>query len=59
MILLHSHFSRIELISDFVYDLKLILDNAIRLCHALVDIINSNCWFLLAVKAISLSQMIV
>ncbi|EGR33236.1 hypothetical protein IMG5_058560, partial [Ichthyophthirius multifiliis] len=43
-ILLQAYFSRLQVNSDLNYDQKLILENAVRLIHALVDVINSNGW---------------
>jgi len=58
-ILLQSHFSRIPLSSDFIYDQKIILEEVVKLIPALVDVISSNGWFKPALIAMQLSQMIV
>lgn len=58
-ILLQAHFSRIPLSSDFIYDQKIILEKAIKLLPALVDVISSSGWLKPAILSMHLSQMIV
>jgi len=58
-VLLQCHFSRIPLISDFLFDQKIILENSIRLIQAIVDVISSNGWLKPAIISMQLSQMIV
>lgn len=58
-ILLQSHFSRVQLPSDMVLDVKEILDPVIRLLQAIVDVISSNGWLNPALAAMEMSQMCV
>jgi pre-mRNA-splicing helicase BRR2 len=57
-ILLQSHFSRTPLSADMKSDMTLILENAIRLIQAMVDVISSSGWLLPALVAMELSQMV-
>lgn len=58
-ILLQCHFSRSPLSSDFNYDQKIILEHAIRLCHATVDVVSSSLWLKPAILTMQLCQMVV
>jgi pre-mRNA-splicing helicase BRR2 len=58
-VLLQSHFTRIPLSSDFIYDQRIILEDVVKLIPALVDVISSNGWFKPALIAMQLSQMLV
>lgn len=58
-ILLQCHFERKTLTADFAWDQKIILEQALRLIAAIVDVMSSNGWLKPAILAIQLSQMIV
>mmetsp|Transcript_2687 Transcript_2687/g.8111 ORF Transcript_2687/g.8111 Transcript_2687/m.8111 type:complete len:460 (+) Transcript_2687:3-1382(+) len=58
-VLLQLHFSRRELSADQREDLDKILDQALRLLQAMVDILSSNGWLRPALAAMELSQMLV
>mmetsp|Transcript_34325 Transcript_34325/g.31039 ORF Transcript_34325/g.31039 Transcript_34325/m.31039 type:complete len:266 (+) Transcript_34325:697-1494(+) len=58
-ILLQSHFSRLPLSSDFIYDQRVILEKAVKIIPPLVDVISSNGWLKPAILAMHLSQMVV
>lgn len=58
-ILLQCHFDRKTLTADFAWDQKIILEQALRLISAIVDVMSSNGWLKPAILAIQLSQMIV
>ncbi|KAJ8080649.1 Pre-mRNA-splicing helicase BRR2 [Marasmius tenuissimus] len=57
-LLLQAHFSRIQLPADLVADQKLILEKALTLLSACVDVMSSNAW-LSALGAMDLAQMCV
>jgi len=57
-ILLQAHFSRRPLSPDLQADQQMILENAIRLLQAMVDVISSNAWLTPAIVAMELSQMV-
>lgn len=57
-ILLQSHFSRTHLSSDLLSDQKLVLNDAIRLLQAMVDVISSNGWLKPALACMELAQMV-
>lgn len=60
LVLLQSHFSRIELPSDLSYDLKnLVLNRVIPLVYACVDVLSSSGYLKPAIAAMELCQMIV
>ena len=44
LILLQTHFSRISISGELVFDLNLVLLEAIKLLQALVDVISSQGW---------------
>jgi len=56
-ILLQSHFSRRRLPADLQEDQQFLLENAIRLLQAIVDVISSSGWLTPALAAMELSQM--
>lgn len=59
-ILLQAHFMRLELpISDYYTDLKSVLDQAIRILQAMVDISASSGWLSTTLLIMNLTQMIV
>lgn len=58
-ILLQAFFSRKNLSADFMYDQKLVLEQAINLTHALIEVINSNGYPKEAIRAMRLSYMII
>jgi len=58
-VLLQSHFSRTELTIDLNADLKLILTNAVKLIHALADVVSSHGHLKPALYCLELSQMVV
>lgn len=58
-VLLQTHFSRIPISSDLVWDQKVILENTVRLIQAMVDVISSEGWLKPALLAMQLSQMVV
>eukprot|EP01027_Heterolobosea_sp_BB2_P011038 GEZU01016104.1.p1 GENE.GEZU01016104.1~~GEZU01016104.1.p1 ORF type:complete len:2151 (-),score=711.87 GEZU01016104.1:145-6597(-) len=58
-ILLQAHFSRTKLSSDLEADRALILEQALKLLQAIVDVISSNGWLNPALAAMELSQMVV
>jgi len=57
-VLLQCHFSRKPLPTDMVADQAFVLENAIRLLQAMVDVISSSSWLNPALAAMELSQMI-
>ena len=58
-ILLQSHFERRKLSIDFASDLNKILQVAVNLVHAMVDVISSESWLLPCLAAMEISQMLV
>jgi activating signal cointegrator complex subunit 3 len=60
LILLHAHFSRTPLpISDYATDLKSVLDQALRVLHAMVDTAAEKALAGAALQAMRLTQMVV
>ncbi len=57
-ILLQAHFSRLDLSADLMLDQKKVLEDALRLLQAMVDVISSSGWLNPALAAMELSQMI-
>eukprot|EP01114_Cavostelium_apophysatum_P007654 TRINITY_DN197_c0_g1_i3.p1 TRINITY_DN197_c0_g1~~TRINITY_DN197_c0_g1_i3.p1 ORF type:complete len:2134 (+),score=829.11 TRINITY_DN197_c0_g1_i3:506-6907(+) len=57
-VLLQAHFSRRALSADLAADQSFILENAVRLLQAMVDVISSSGWLSPALAAMELSQMI-
>jgi len=58
-ILLQAHFSRKQLTSDLADDQKYVVETAVRLLQAIVDVISSNGWLTPALQAMELSQMVI
>uniref|UniRef100_W5K1G2 Activating signal cointegrator 1 complex subunit 3 n=1 Tax=Astyanax mexicanus TaxID=7994 RepID=W5K1G2_ASTMX len=59
-LLLQAHFSRAQLpCSDYGTDTKTVLDNAIRVCQALLDVAANEGWLVSALSICNLVQMIV
>jgi pre-mRNA-splicing helicase BRR2 len=58
-ILMQAHFSRVQLASDLKSDQAFILDRAVNLLQAIVDVISSSGWLAPALAAMDLSQMLV
>ena len=57
--LLQAHFSRIELpISDYVTDLKSVLDQSIRIIQAMIDICANSGWLSSTMTCMHLLQMV-
>jgi hypothetical protein len=57
---LQAHFSRAELpISDYVTDLKSVLDQSIRIIQAMIDICANSGWLSSALTCMHLLQMII
>jgi len=57
-VLLQSHFSRRNLPADLMTDQAFIVENAVRLLQARVDVVSSSSWLSPALAAMELSQMI-
>nr|CAD1837931.1 unnamed protein product [Ananas comosus var. bracteatus] len=58
-LLLQAHFSRVEMpISDYVTDLKSVLDQSIRIIQAMIDICANSGWFSSTMNCMHLLQMI-
>ena len=57
-VLLQCHFSRKKLTSDMEDDRRVVLEKAVPLVQAMVDVIASNRWLNPALAAMELSQMI-
>ena len=57
--LLQCHFNRTALNTDLRIDQKYILENSIKLIHAIVDVISSHGYLKPALLAMELSQMTV
>ncbi|KAK6326519.1 hypothetical protein J4Q44_G00021640 [Coregonus suidteri] len=59
-LLLQAHFSRAQLpCSDYGTDTKTVLDNAIRICQAMLDVAANEGWLVTALSICNLVQMIV
>ncbi|KAJ8288293.1 hypothetical protein COCON_G00009520 [Conger conger] len=59
-LLLQAHFSRAPLpCSDYGTDTKTVLDNAIRICQAMLDVSASEGWLVTVLSVCNLVQMIV
>ncbi|XP_051922360.1 activating signal cointegrator 1 complex subunit 3 [Hippocampus zosterae] len=59
-LLLQAHFSHAQLpCSDYSTDTKTVLDNAIRICQALLDVAANEGWLVTALSICNLVQMIV
>uniref|UniRef100_A0A667ZNW1 Activating signal cointegrator 1 complex subunit 3 n=1 Tax=Myripristis murdjan TaxID=586833 RepID=A0A667ZNW1_9TELE len=59
-LLLQAHFSHVQLpCSDYTTDTKTVLDNAIRICQAMLDVAASEGWLVTALSICNLVQMIV
>ncbi|KAM6995450.1 activating signal cointegrator 1 complex subunit 3 isoform 1-T2 [Tautogolabrus adspersus] len=59
-LLLQAHFSHASLpCSDYNTDTKTVLDNAIRICQAILDVAANEGWLVTAISVINLVQMIV
>lgn len=58
-LLFQAHFSRLELpISDYVTDLKSVLDQSIRIIQAMIDICANSGWLSASVNCMHLMQMV-
>jgi pre-mRNA-splicing helicase BRR2 len=57
-ILLQSHFSRKNLPADLMLDQKHLLEEALRMLQAMVDVLSTQSWLNPALAAMELSQMI-
>eukprot|EP01018_Ginkgo_biloba_P014054 Gb_18049 [translate_table: standard] len=58
-LLLQAHFSRLELpISDYVTDLKSVLDQSIRIIQAMIDVSANSGWLKSAINSMHLLQMV-
>ncbi|KAH8021383.1 hypothetical protein HPB51_015563 [Rhipicephalus microplus] len=59
-LLFQAHFSRLQLpSSDYITDLKSVLDQAIRILQAIIDIVANQGWLAPALSGIVLLQMII
>uniref|UniRef100_A0A3Q3K309 Activating signal cointegrator 1 complex subunit 3 n=1 Tax=Monopterus albus TaxID=43700 RepID=A0A3Q3K309_MONAL len=59
-LLLQAHFSHAQLpCSDYTTDTKTVLDNAIRICQAMLDVAANEGWLITALSICNLVQMIV
>uniref|UniRef100_A0A8K9XUX2 Helicase C-terminal domain-containing protein n=1 Tax=Oncorhynchus mykiss TaxID=8022 RepID=A0A8K9XUX2_ONCMY len=59
-LLLQAHFSRAQLpCSDYGTDTKTVLDNAIRICQAMLDVAANEGWLVTALSICNLVQMII
>uniref|UniRef100_A0A671V6M3 Activating signal cointegrator 1 complex subunit 3 n=1 Tax=Sparus aurata TaxID=8175 RepID=A0A671V6M3_SPAAU len=59
-LLLQAHFSHAQLpCSDYNTDTKTVLDNAIRICQAMLDVAANEGWLVTAISICNLVQMIV
>uniref|UniRef100_A0AAY4D056 Activating signal cointegrator 1 complex subunit 3 n=1 Tax=Denticeps clupeoides TaxID=299321 RepID=A0AAY4D056_9TELE len=59
-LLLQAHFSRAMLpCSDYITDTKTVLDNAIRICQAMLDVAANEGWLVSTLSICNLVQMIV
>jgi hypothetical protein len=60
LFVLQAHFSRAELpISDYITDLKSVLDQSIRIIQAMIDICANSGWLESALTCMHLLQMII
>lgn len=59
LILLQTHFSRISISGELVFDLNFVLLESIKLLQALVDVISSQGWLKPALAVMEVSQMVV
>ncbi|KAF4517384.1 hypothetical protein B566_EDAN009812 [Ephemera danica] len=57
-LLLQAHLSRLQLGAELQQDTELILNKAVRLIQACVDVLSSNGWLSPAVAAMELAQMV-
>ncbi|PIA58140.1 hypothetical protein AQUCO_00500228v1 [Aquilegia coerulea] len=58
-LLLQAHFSQLEMpISDYVTDLKSVLDQSIRIIQAMIDICSNSGWLSSTITCIHLLQMV-
>uniref|UniRef100_A0A9J8CY12 Activating signal cointegrator 1 complex subunit 3 n=1 Tax=Cyprinus carpio carpio TaxID=630221 RepID=A0A9J8CY12_CYPCA len=59
-LLMQAHFSRAQLpCSDYGTDTKTVLDNAIRICQAMLDVVANEGWLVSALSICNLVQMII
>ncbi|XP_076827950.1 activating signal cointegrator 1 complex subunit 3 isoform X2 [Brachyhypopomus gauderio] len=59
-LLLQAHFSRASLpCSDYGTDTKTVLDNALRICQAMLDVVANEGWLVSALSVCHLVQMII
>jgi len=59
-LLLQAHFSHLELpISDFITDTKSVLDQAVRIIQAMVDVAADGGWLFTALNTMNLLQMVI
>jgi pre-mRNA-splicing helicase BRR2 len=58
-VLLQAHFTRTPLPGDLLKDQEFVVEQAVRLLQAMVDVVSSNGWLQPALSAMELSQMIV
>ncbi|XP_026040959.1 activating signal cointegrator 1 complex subunit 3 isoform X1 [Maylandia zebra] len=59
-LLLQAHFGHAQLpCSDYTTDTKTVLDNAIRICQAMLDVAANEGWLVTAISICNLVQMIV
>ncbi|KAF4088062.1 hypothetical protein AMELA_G00078530 [Ameiurus melas] len=59
-LLLQAHFSRAQLpCSDYGTDTKTVLDNTIRICQAMLDVVANEGWLVSALGICNLVQMII
>jgi len=60
LILLQAHFSRLKMpCSDYITDLKSVLDQSIRILQAMIDISAEAGYLVLCLKLVQLMQMII
>jgi len=56
---MQSHFSQLELpISDYVTDLKSVLDQSIRIIQAMIDVCANSGWLSSSITCMHLLQMV-
>ncbi|XP_043197892.1 activating signal cointegrator 1 complex subunit 3-like [Amphibalanus amphitrite] len=59
-LLFQAHFSRLRLpIADYVTDQKSVLDQAIRVCQALLDLVAESGWLATTIRAVQLQQQLI
>uniref|UniRef100_A0A672MCQ8 Activating signal cointegrator 1 complex subunit 3 n=1 Tax=Sinocyclocheilus grahami TaxID=75366 RepID=A0A672MCQ8_SINGR len=59
-LLMQAHFSRAQLpCSDYGTDTKTVLDNTIRICQAMLDVVANEGWLVSALSICNLVQMII